>query len=131
MTLPDDHTAGLSSGIPDPTHMVADNDLALGRVVEAVSKSPYWKSSAIFVVEDDAQDGVDHVDGHRTLGYVISPWVRRGQVDSTYYSQIDMVRTIEQILGLPPTNQMDLATPPMRGLFALTPGSDHQHGCPE
>jgi hypothetical protein len=103
--------------------MVADNDLALGRVVEAISKSPYWKDSVIFVIEDDAQNGVDHVDGHRTIGYVISPYTRRAVVDSRYYTQIDMIRAMEQILGLPPMNQMDMAVEPtsMRHVFTNTP----------
>ena len=112
MCLTNDHTAGTSAGYPTPRAMVADNDLALGRVVDAISHSPYWKDSIIFVVEDDAQNGVDHVDGHRTIGFVISPYTRRGVVDSRYYTQIDWVRAIEQILGLPPMNQMDTAVDP-------------------
>ena len=119
--LCDDHTSGLSVGFPTPAAQVADNDLALGRVVDAISHSPYWKDSVIFVTEDDAQDGVDHVDGHRTEGYVIGPFVKRKTVDSTYYNQVSIVRTIEQILGLPPMNQHDLATPPMRSVFTNTP----------
>jgi YVTN family beta-propeller protein len=121
MLLPANHTAGTTPGMPTPRAMVADNDLALGRIVEAITKSRFWPESAIFVVEDDAQNGVDHVDGHRTTGWVISPYAKRGIVDSTYYTQIDMVRTIEQILGLPPMNQMDLAATPMRDLFTETP----------
>jgi Phosphoesterase family len=119
--LCDDHTSGISVGFPTPAAQVADNDLAVGRVVEAISHSPYWKDSAIFVTEDDAQDGVDHVDGHRTEGLVISPFVKRNVVDSTYYNQLSIIRTIEQILGLPLMNQRDLVTPPMRGLFTNTP----------
>ena len=121
MTLPADHTAGTAPDFPTPQAHVADNDLALGRIVEEISKSPYWKDSAIFVIEDDAQNGVDHVDGHRTVGMAISPYVKRGIVDNSYYTQIDMVRTIEQILGLPPMNQMDLAAAPMWNLFTDTP----------
>ena len=102
MLLPQDHTNGTAPGYPTPRACVADNDLALGRLVEAVSRSRYWKESAIFVTEDDAQNGLDHVDGHRTVGMVISPWVRRKAVDSTFYTTINMYRTIEQILGLPP-----------------------------
>jgi hypothetical protein len=101
--------------------MVADNDLALGRIVDIISHSKDWESSAIFVIEDDAQDGVDHVDGHRTTGYVISLYAKRGIVASQYYTQIDFVRTIEQILGMPPMNQMDLAATPMWDLFTDTP----------
>lgn len=119
--LCDDHTSGISVGFPTPAAQVADNDLAVGRVVEAISHSPYWKDSAIFVTEDDAQDGVDHVDGHRTEGLVISPFVKRNVVDSTYYNQLSIIRTIEQILGLPPMNQHDLVTPPMQGLFTNAP----------
>lgn len=80
--------------------MVADNDLALGRIVEALSASPFWPKMAILVVEDDAQNGVDHVDGHRTVALAVSPYVRRGQVDSTFYAQPSMVKTIELMLGL-------------------------------
>lgn len=116
-----DHTSGTSANFPTPRAQVADNDLALGRIVEAISHSRYWQESAIFVVEDDSQAGTDHVDGHRMNSLVISPYVRRGGVDNTFYTQIDVVRTIEQILGLPPMNRMDLAATPMRGLFTDTP----------
>ncbi len=121
MALPNDHTSGFAPGYPTPRAIMADNDLALGRIVDAVSHSPYWKDSAIFVVEDDNQNDVDHVDGQRTVGFAISPYVRHGLVDHTYYTQIDMVRTIEQILGLPPMNQLDLAATPMYDAFADTP----------
>ncbi|MEO8180695.1 MAG: bifunctional YncE family protein/alkaline phosphatase family protein [Deltaproteobacteria bacterium] len=123
MALTSDHTEGTTANYPTPRAMVADNDLALGRVVEAISNSPYWKDSVIFVIEDDAQNGVDHVDGHRTLGFVVSPYTRRGAVDSHYYTQIDMVRAMEQILGLPPMNQMDMAVEPtsMRDVFKNKP----------
>jgi len=97
--------------------MVADNDLALGRVVEAVSKSAIWPKTAIFVTEDDAQSGVDHVDGHRTIGMVISPYTRKRGTDSTFYTTINMYRTIEQLLHLPPSNQFDLAASPMFSVF--------------
>lgn len=119
--LPQDHTQGTSPGYPTPRATVADNDLALGRIVEAISKSRYWKESAIFVTEDDSQDGLDHVDGHRTVGLVISPYARRGVVDSTFYTIINMYRTIEQILGLPPMNQFDLAAQPMFSVFTAKP----------
>ena len=123
MSLTNDHTEGTRPTYPTPRAMVADNDLALGRVVEAISKSPYWKDSVIFVIEDDAQNGVDHVDGHRTIGYVISPYTKRGTVDSRYYTQLDFIRSMEQILGLPPMNQMDMAVDPvsMADVFTGTP----------
>jgi hypothetical protein len=123
MSLTNDHTEGTRATYPTPRAMVADNDLAFGRVVEAISKSPYWKDSVIFVIEDDAQNGVDHVDGHRTIGYVISPYTKRGVVDSHYYSQLDMIRAMEQILGLPPMTQMDMAVEPtsMAEVFTASP----------
>jgi hypothetical protein len=117
LLLYDDHTEGTSPGFPTPRAMVADNDLALGRIVEAISKSRYWKESAIFVTEDDSQDGLDHVDGHRTVGLAISPYTRHGVVDSNFYTIVNMYRTIEQILGLPPRNQFDLAAEPMFTTF--------------
>lgn len=119
--LPNDHTAGSAKNEPTPAAMNADNDLALGKMVDLISHSKYWKDSAMFVTEDDSQAGTDHVDGHRTNGYVVSPYARSGLVDSHYWSQTNMVRTIEQILGLPPMNQMDLAASPMRDLFTDTP----------
>ena len=119
--LPQDHTSGTSPGFPTPRAMVADNDLALGRLVEAISTSPYWKDSAIFVTEDDAQSGLDHVDGHRTIGMVISPYTRRKAVDSTFYTTIHMYRTIQHLLGLPPQNQFDLAAEPMFSVFTSKP----------
>ncbi len=121
LLLPQDHTAGTAPGYPTPRACVADNDLALGRVVEAISHSRYWKESAIFVTEDDAQNGLDHVDGHRTVGLVISPWTQRKTVDSTFCTTINMYRTIEQILGLPPSNQFDLAAEPMFATFSSKP----------
>ncbi len=106
--------------------MQADNDLALGRYVDIISHSPIWSSSAIFVEEDDAQNGVDHVDGHRSPGYVISPYVLQANgggvvEDSTFYTQVNVTRTIEQILGLKPMNQFDLVASPMRTLFIDNP----------
>jgi len=121
MLLPVDHTQGTAPGYPTPRAMVADNDLALGRIVEGISNSPYWPESAIFVTEDDAQNGVDHIDGHRTVGMLISPYAQRGVVDSTLYTQINLFRTIEQILGLPPMNQFDLAADPMFTAFTDQP----------
>jgi hypothetical protein len=118
LTLPCDHTNGTKPGSPTPRAMVADNDLALGRIVEAVSKSKCWAETCIFVVEDDPQDGFDHIDGHRTVALVISPYTRRKFVDHTHYNQTGMVKTIELILGLPPMNQLDLSATPMRNCFA-------------
>ena len=119
--LPLDHTRGLSPGRNTPETDVADNDHAFGQIVEAISNSAVWPKSAIFTVEDDAQAGVDHVDGHRTTAFVVSPYAKRSVVDSTYYTQLDMLRTIQQILGLPPMTQADLLGTPMRGLFTETP----------
>src|SRR5207248_11602496 len=101
--------------------MVADNDLALGRIVEAVSHSKFWAKTCIFIVEDDPQNGFDHVDGHRTVAFVLSPYTKRKFVDSTNYNQTGMVKTIELILGLPPMNQLDLSATPMRKCFQATP----------
>jgi YVTN family beta-propeller protein len=111
--LSSDHTGGTA----DPEAQVADGDLAVGQIVDEISHSAYWKSSAIFVVEDDSQDGADHVDGHRAPIQIISPWAAHGVVDSTYYSQISMVRTIEQILGAQPLNQKVAAATPMYSAF--------------
>jgi YVTN family beta-propeller protein len=121
LLLPNDHTSGTRPGMPVPEAAVADNDLALGRIVEAVSSSKFWKETCILVTEDDPQNGFDHVDGHRTVGMVISPYTKRGEVVSTYYSQINMVRTIENILGLPPMNQMDLSSEAMTDCFTSKP----------
>src|SRR5262245_30006480 len=121
LLLYDDHTEGTSPGFPTPRATVADNDLALGRIVEVISRSRYWKESAIFVTEDDSQDGLDHVDGHRTVGFAISPYTRHGIVDSNFYTIVNMYRTIEQILGLPPRNQFDVAAEPMFTTFTSTP----------
>jgi hypothetical protein len=100
--LGNDHTVGTKSDARTPRAMVADNDLALGRLVEEISRSPIWKESAIFVLEDDAQNGPDHVDAHRTVAFVISPYTRTSGVDSTLYSTTSMLRTMELILGLTP-----------------------------
>ena len=119
--LPNDHTSGSSPGLPTPTAYVAENDLALGRLVEAVSKSRFWPTTAIFVVEDDAQNGPDHIDAHRTVAFVVSPFARRGAVDSTLYSTSSMLRTIELILGLSPMSQFDAAAMPMVASFQSRP----------
>jgi YVTN family beta-propeller protein len=121
MLLPADHTSGTKPGLPTPQAAVADNDLALGQIVEAISNSKFWKETCIFVTEDDPQAGLDHVDGHRTVGMVISPYTKRKEVVSTYYSQRNMVRTIENILGVPPMNQLDEAAEPMSDCFNETP----------
>jgi YVTN family beta-propeller protein len=121
LLLYDDHTEGTSPGFPTPRAAVADNDLALGRIVEAISKSRYWKESAIFVTEDDSQDGLDHVDGHRTVGLVISPYTRHGIVERNFYTIVNMFRTIEQILGLQPLNQFAAAAQPMFTTFTSKP----------
>jgi YVTN family beta-propeller protein len=115
--LSSDHTGGT----PDPQAQVADGDVAVGKIVDEISHSQYWKDSAIFVVEDDSQDGADHVDGHRAPVQIISPWAQHGTVDSTYYSQITMVRTIEEILGAQPLNQKLAAATPMYGAFTNKP----------
>jgi YVTN family beta-propeller protein len=121
MRLPRDHTAGTRPGSHTPRAMVADNDEALGRLVEAVSRSRYWPESAIFVLEDDAQNGPDHVDAHRSVLLVASPFVRPGLVDSTLYTTSSVLRTIELILGLPPMSQFDAAATPLFGAFSGTP----------
>ena len=115
--FPRDHTCGTDPACPTPRAMVADSDLATGKLVEAVAHSKYWKSTAIFVIEDDAQDGPDHVDAHRTLGHVISPYTQTGKVDSTFYSSTSMLRTMELILGLQPMTQFDAAATPLSASF--------------
>jgi hypothetical protein len=121
LRLPNDHTAGTRPGGPTPKSSVADNDLAVGRAVEAISHSAYWDDTAFFILEDDAQNGADHVDAHRTLGFVISPYMKRHLVDSTMYSTSSMLRTIELILGLKPMSQYDAAATPMFNAFQSTP----------
>jgi hypothetical protein len=113
MSLGEDHTTGTTRGSFTPQACVASNDLALGRLVEAVSQSKLWPETAIFVIEDDAQNGPDHVDAHRTVGLVISPYTKRRFVDSTQYSTVSLIRTMELILGLPPLSQYDAAARPM------------------
>ncbi len=120
MSLPEDHTQGLSAGGFTPAADVGENDQALGRIVEAVSRSKFWPQTAIFVIEDDAQDGPDHVDAHRTVGLVISPYVRPG-VDSTMYTTASFVRTMEMMLGLPPMTQFDADATPLVNSFTAAP----------
>jgi sugar lactone lactonase YvrE len=121
LRLPNDHTAGTSPGKKTPRAMVADNDLALGRVLEGLSRSRFWPTLAVFVVEDDAQNGPDHVDAHRAVALVAGAHVRRGAVVSTQYSTCSMLRTIELILGLPPMSQFDAAARPMWDCFQAEP----------
>ena len=121
MSLGEDHTSGTSPGSFTPDAMVASNDIGLARIIEAASHSRFWKEMAIFVIEDDAQNGPDHVDAHRTAGLVISPWCKRGAIDSTLYTTASMVRTIELILGLEPLTQYDAGATPMFNCFGSTP----------
>ena len=119
--LPNDHTSGVKAGSPRPEAQVADNDLAVGKIVEAVSHSAFWKDTCIFAIEDDPQNGWDHVSGYRTTAYVISPYTKRGAVVSTQYNQPGLLRTMELILGLPPMNQLDATATPMFDCFANMP----------
>ena len=132
LTLNSDHTNGTRPGSPSPKAMVADDDLALGRIVEGISKSRFWSTSVIFVVEDDAQDGVDHVDGHRTVALAIGPFIKRDAVDSNNYNHESMVRTIQVIFGVPPKTRFLKAARPMTSVF--TPQADttpYQHIVPK
>jgi YVTN family beta-propeller protein len=119
--LPNDHTHGATPTFPTPSAYVGQNDLALGRIIEMVSHSKYWPQTAIFVVEDDSQNGSDHVDAHRTVALVASPYAKRGARDSTMYSTTSMLRTMELILGLKPMSQFDAAAMPMFGSFQAEP----------
>ena len=121
LRLPNDHTSGTTPGKWTVTACVGDNDLALGRLVEGLSKSRFWKNLAMFVVEDDAQNGSDHVDAHRTVALAISPYIKRHSVDSTLYSTSSMLRTMELILGLNPMSQFDAAARPMFNSFTAQP----------
>lgn len=117
LALPADHTAGMREGFPIPSAMVADNDLALGKIIEAITKSRFWDSTVVFVTQDDSQSGWDHVSAYRTTGFVISPYSRLQKTVHTNYNQTCMVRTIEQILGLPPMNIIDATALPMFDCF--------------
>jgi len=119
--LPNDHTSAAKAGSPRPAAQVADNDLAFGQIVEAVSHSPFWKDTCIFAVEDDPQNGWDHVSGYRTTAYIASPYTKRGATISTQYNQTSLLRTMELILGLPPMNQMDATATPMIDCFTNIP----------
>src|SRR5947199_7749991 len=116
-----DHTQATRPGALGPRSCVAQTDVALGMLVEGLSKSKFWASTAIFVIEDDAQNGSDHVDAHRTVALAISPYIKRKSVDSTMYSTSSMLRTMELILGLEPMSQFDAAARPMAAAFAPTP----------
>ena len=119
--LPNDHTSGTKKGSPTPAACMADNDLAFGRIVEGLSHSRFWKEMAIFGIEDDPQAGWDHVSGYRTTAYVISPYAKRKSVVSTHYNTTSIIRTLEQILGLPVMNQFDASATPMADCFTETP----------
>jgi YVTN family beta-propeller protein len=119
--LPNDHTSGTNAGSPTPAAYVSDNDVALGRIVEAISHGRFWKETCIFVIEDDPQDGWDHVSAYRTTAYVASPYTKRGQVVSTQYNQTGIIRTIELILGLPPMNLFDATATPLGDCFTTSP----------
>jgi YVTN family beta-propeller protein len=121
LRYPDDHTSGMRKGAYSPYAAAADNDLAVGRFIEHISNSSIWKESAIFIVEDDAQNGPDHVDAHRSTAYLIGPYVKRNFVDHTMYSTSGLLRTIELILGLPPMSQYDVAAMPLFRSFTATP----------
>jgi len=119
--LPVDHTSGTKAGMPTPRAAVADNDLAFGQIVEALSHSSFWKEMVIIAIEDDPQNGFDHVSGYRTTAYLAGPYVKRGEVISTHYNTTSVLRTIEQILGLPPMNQFDATASPMFDCFTAEP----------
>jgi YVTN family beta-propeller protein len=119
--MPSDHTEGTTPGFSTPKACLADNDLAVGQIVEGISHSRFWKSTLILIVEDDAQDGLDHVDGHRTVALAVSPYTKRGSIDSTFYSQVSMVKTIEMIFGVRPMSVFDLIANDMRASFRPTP----------
>ena len=119
--LGNDHTEGLRMGKPTPFANVADNDLSVGLLVDYISHSAIWKESVIFILEDDAQNGPDHVDAHRSTAYVAGPFVKRNFVDHTMYSTSGMLRTIELILGMPPMTQYDAAATPLWNSFTAKP----------
>ena len=120
--MPSDHTNGTTPGARDPLAMCADNDLGLGQLVDLISHSKIWSQSVIFVVEDDSQDGADHVDAHRAPAFVIGPWVKHGgSVVHTHYDQLSVIRTIELILGLQPLSVFDAVATPMYDAFSTTP----------
>ena len=125
ISLPNDHTSGTKAGVPSPAAQVADNDLAFGQIVQAISQSSFWKDTCIFAIEDDPQAGWDHVSGFRTTAYVISPYTKRGEVISTQYNHTSLLRTMELMLGMPPMNQMDASATPMSDCFNSTANYAH------
>lgn len=130
MALSDDHTQGTRPGMAKPEAMVADNDLALGRIIAALSKSRFWKNTVVFVTEDDSQAGWDHISAYRTTGFVVSPYSRLQKTVSTNYNQTCIVRTIEQILGVPPMNVMDATALPMFDCFSARPNDESWQSLP-
>ena len=122
LRLPNDHTGGTRPGFPTPAASVADNDLAVGRVVDAVSHSPYWEDTAIFIVEDDAQDGADHVDAHRSIALLVSKYApgaaEHPYIEHGFFTTVSLIRTMEALLGLPPMNHNDAYAPVMSPLFS-------------
>jgi hypothetical protein len=132
LTLNSDHTNGTRPGSPSPKAMVADDDLALGRIVEGISKSRFWAHSLILVTEDDAQDGVDHVDGHRTLALAVGPSIRRNQVDSNNYNHLSLIRTIQEIFRIPQRTRYLAAARAMTSMFTADPDTKpFEHLVPE
>jgi hypothetical protein len=121
MSLGENHTSATTPGAFTPDACVASNDIGLAKIVAAASRSKFWKEMAIFVIEDDTQNGPDHVDAHRTIGFVVSPYCKRGYVDSTLYTTASMIRTMELILGLPPLTQYDAGATPMYNCFQREP----------
>ncbi len=121
LSLPNDHTSGTHPGLPTPSAAVADNDLAVGKIIDALSHSKYWNDTAVFIIEDDPQNGFDHVSSYRTTAYVASAYTKRGTVVHTLYNQTSLVRTLELILGLPPMNQLDATATPMFDCFTEIP----------
>ncbi len=130
MLLPNNHTSGTSAGMPTPRAAVADNDLALGRIVEAVSKSRYWRDTLILVIEDDSQLGLDHVDGHRTIAFCASAYTKRGAVVSDVYNHTSLIRTMELVLGMPAINRFDRTATPLTACFTATPDLAHYTAVP-
>lgn len=130
ISLPADHTYGSDPGQPSPQWQVGDNDAALGTLIDWLSNSEYWDSTAVFVTEDDPQSGADHVDPHRTIGFVISPWARHGHVSSVLYSMSSIWHTIELILGLPPSSKYSRYAAPMYDCFTMEPNTDPYEAVP-
>jgi hypothetical protein len=115
--MPNDHTSGLGAGAPTPKAQVADNDLAVGRIVDALSHSKFWSSTCVFINEDDAQNGFDHVDGHRSICLVVSPYSKQAKEIKSFYNQTSVSHTMLRMLGVPPMNQMDMRSPLMTKCF--------------